>query len=74
MPKRRQKMLRGLRNWREMSDVSRPPAWSDAEDALMIKLRKTGATGRELYSAFEGRSYGAAKDHLKLLRRDGRVR
>ena len=58
--------------------MSRPPAWSEAEDEHLIDLRESGLIGDRMNTAFQilypERSAEAIKQHLQILRRDQRVR
>lgn len=52
----------------------RPPLWTAAEDARLIRLRESGLTGEEIYTAIPGRSSDAAQKRLQALRRKRVVR
>lgn len=54
--------------------MSQYPPWTAAEDARLIAMRESGATGKVLYTSIPERSVEAVRLHLYILRRDRRVR
>nr|QNO42303.1 hypothetical protein OEDCDHIP_00020 [Methanosarcinales archaeon ANME-2c ERB4]QNO42465.1 hypothetical protein LBOOMNCC_00018 [Methanosarcinales archaeon ANME-2c ERB4]QNO43003.1 hypothetical protein ABGNOHFO_00022 [Methanosarcinales archaeon ANME-2c ERB4]QNO43138.1 hypothetical protein LNNHMJAE_00013 [Methanosarcinales archaeon ANME-2c ERB4]QNO45728.1 hypothetical protein GCLFFNCO_00007 [Methanosarcinales archaeon ANME-2c ERB4] len=50
------------------------PAWTEEEDARLIRIREEGLTGQELTAKFPERQHGSVLNHLHLLREQGRVR
>lgn len=54
--------------------MSKHPPWTPTEDSRLIAMRGGGATGQEMYSAFQPRSNEAVRHRLHTLRAGGVVR